>query len=418
MRDILDSLNDENKVFNVMDNSEAIKNVQSYFSIIDTTRLISPVAREIKSDSLPPSRKNIVFILMEGMSADFMQNHGNKKKLTPFLDSLLKESYYFENIYSAGIHTMNGLFAAFYGYPSLLKQHPLRKVNIARFNGISGILSEKGYNTIYFTTHDDQFDNVGGFFRYNGFDRIVSQKDYPGNKVLSALGVPDDFMFEYSIPVLNDLNSRGKPFFAALLTTYNHIPSVLPDYFKSNFTAERDQLVEYSDWALRKFFEQCKKQSWFENTIFVFTADHGCIVGNDLYDMPLSYHHSPLIIFSNNSLTPTTFSQFGGQFDVFPTILGILHEPYSNTSMGIDLLHEKRPYTYFSADDKIGCLDSSFFFIHYADGRELLYNRKNSVKEDCIKSFPEIAFEMRKYAFSMLQTTQWLLLNEKTGIKK
>lgn len=418
MNDVLDSSKEENKTLHLMDSNTAIKNVEEYFDIKDTTGLYSPVTRLIKADSLP-SRKNVVLILMESMSANYMQKFGQKKLLTPFLDSLSEQSYFFTNIYSAGIHTMNGLYAALYGYPSLLKQHPLRKVDVGNYNGIAGVLSEKGYQSFYFTTHDDQFDNVAGFLLSNGFNKIISQKDYPSDKVLSTLGVPDDYMFDYSMPILNGLSEQGKPFLSVFMTAYNHGPIIVPTYFKSKLVKTEDQIVDYSDWALRKFFNNCKKQKWFKNTMFVFVADHGRIIGSNQFEMPLSYHHIPLIIYDGQrEQKPCKFNQMGGQIDVFPTIMGLLNESYTNTTLGIDLLKEKRPYIYFSADDKIGCMDHNYFYIYHTDGREELYNMNNSGKENYLKQNSETAQKMKNYAFSMLQTSQWLILQHKTGIKK
>jgi phosphoglycerol transferase MdoB-like AlkP superfamily enzyme len=231
------------------------------------------------------------------------------------------------------------------------------------------------------------------------------------------LGVPDDYMFDYSIPVLNKLYDSGKPFFATLMTAYNHSPIIVPSYFKSRFQNDREQIVEYSDWSLNKFFKLCKQQEWFDNTLFVFIADHGAIVGEDMYDMPLSYHHIPLIIYDHKDQIPSKFEQIGGQIDVYPTILGLLNIPYTNTSLGIDLFKESRKFIYFSADDKIGCINQHYFYIYHTDKRECLFDLNIKDKSNCINNFQDLANEMKRYSFSMLQTTQWLIKNNKTGIK-
>ena len=51
---------------------------------------------------------------MESMSANYMKRFGNKHNLTPFLDSLSQQSWFFTNAYSAGIHTNNGIFSTLY----------------------------------------------------------------------------------------------------------------------------------------------------------------------------------------------------------------------------------------------------------------------------------------------------------------
>ena len=119
------------------------------------------------------------------MAAAKMKRHGNKNNLTPFLDSLSHQSLYFENIYTSGKHTFSGIFSTLFGFPTIFRQHPMK--SIKHYNGISTILHHYGYTTTYFTTHDGQFDNVEGFLHANDFENIISQSQYPNNKIVTTL---------------------------------------------------------------------------------------------------------------------------------------------------------------------------------------------------------------------------------------
>jgi hypothetical protein len=83
--------------------------------------------------------------------------------------------------------------------------------------------------------------------------------------------------------------------------------------------------------------------------------------------------------------------------------------------MGVDMVSEKRKYIYFSSDDLAGCLNSKFFYIYRQNGGESLYLYRKSDPFNYINDFRSIADSMKSYTFSMLQTTQWMLLNKKTG---
>jgi phosphoglycerol transferase MdoB-like AlkP superfamily enzyme len=412
MRSMLDDRIDDNKPVVLMDANKAIANVHSYLNIPDSAT--TPVVRYITADK-SPLKANVVVVIMEGMSANYMQRFGQKERMTPFLDSLSHVSYCFNSIYTSGIHTMNGIYSTLFSFPALMHRHPMNGVVIPEYTGLAATLAAKEYQTAYFTTHDDQFDNVGGFLSANGFQKITSQKHYPSDKVLSTLGVADDYMFEFSIPILNELHAKNKPFLAAFMTASNHGPIIIPSYFHSSLSTERQQIIEYSDWALSKFISMARHQSWFDNTIFVFVADHGGIVGNSIYDITLSYNHSPLIIYSPALLSPKEFDNIGGQIDIFPTIMGILGESYRNNTLGIDLLREHRPFMYFSADDKIGCIDNNYLYIYRKNGGETLHNFKQNSPENEINSHSAEAKEMKQYALSMLQTAQWMITNKKTG---
>ena len=41
-------------------------------------------------------RPNVIFVLMESMSASFMSEFGNEKKITPFLDSIANQGMFLE----------------------------------------------------------------------------------------------------------------------------------------------------------------------------------------------------------------------------------------------------------------------------------------------------------------------------------
>ena len=144
---------------------------------------------------------------------------------------------------------------------------------------------------------------------------------------MNSFGVQDDFLYDYAIPVLNQRAATGEPFFATLLSISNHPPYVIPPFFHPKTSEPETQIVEYADWALRKFFEEARKQPWFDNTIFVLEGDHGKLVGDAECELPESYNHIPLMIYSSR-IQPEEKTTFGGQVDIQPTILGLLNIDY------------------------------------------------------------------------------------------
>ncbi len=408
----IDKLNPENETLHLMDNQTAIRLTNRYLKINNSI----PFVREIKSES-NPLKANVVVVIMESMSAGKMKRFGNQNNLTPFLDSIANQGYCFNNCYSAGIHTFNGIFSTLFSYPALLKQHPMNATEIPKFTGFSNTLKNLGYQTAYFTTHDEQFDNVSGFLHANGFEKITSQKDYPSSAILSTLGVPDHYMFHFALPILNQLNANKRPFFAAFMTASDHGPYIIPEDipFKPKNKDIKLGIVEYADWSISQFIAEASQQSWFKNTIFVFLADHGAVVGSNVYDMPLTYNHIPFIIYAPEIIKEAkSIENFGGQIDVYPTVMGLLGITYINNTAGIDLLKEKRPYMYFSADDKIGCVSDSLFYIYRTNGSESFYKYKNQDTKNYLSDYKNTVKEMKDYSFSNLQASQWMINNKKT----
>lgn len=417
MRSYLDSRSSKNAQLNLIDINTATRNVQKYLNIKTPQYKSSPIARRIIPDSISQTNPNIVIVIMESMSAANMKRHGNTTNITPFLDSLANNSIYFENIYTAGKHTFNGIFGTLFSFPALYRRHSMKQMS--KYNGLSSVLKNKGYSTTYFTTHDGQFDNVEGFLRANDFQHIITQSDYPASEVKTTLGVPDDYMFRYAIPVINKMAKSNKPFFTALMTTSNHGPYYIPDYYHPNTTNLNDQIIEYSDWSLKQFITMASKEKWFNNTIFVFVADHG-IPFDASYSISLNYFHSPLIIYAPELLsTKRVYSQIGSQLDVFPTLLGLLKKPYINNTMGIDLLNKKRKYTIINDDDKIGILDTTYFCIMKNKGTDLeLYKYRTKDKTNYFSQDKKRASEMAEFAKSYMQLYQSMILKKETSIKE
>jgi len=414
MRSYLDSFNKDNSEIHLMDSQEAVEKVQNYLNI-KNPEYNSPIARKLQYDTNQNLKPNVVIIIMEGMSAAKMSRYGNKKNSTPFLDSLSYNSIYFENIYTAGKHTFNGIFSTLFSFPALYRQHTMKIIH--KYDGLSSSLKKLGYSTTYFTTHDSQFDNVEGFLRANDFQNIISQADYPLSEVKTTLGVPDDYMFRYSIPEINKLANEGEPFFVTFMTASDHGPFYIPEYFHPKNNDIKDQIVEYADWSLHRFIQLASKEEWFDNTIFIFIADHGAPL-NATYDIPLNYFHSPLIFYAPKIFKSNEqYNNIGSQIDIYPTLMGLINQGYVNNTLGIDLINEKRKYAIINDDDKIGIIDSTYFCIMKSSNNLQLFKYRDKDKTNYFEQNKSKAFEMADYAKSNMQVYQNMLLSRETTLR-
>ncbi len=414
---IIDKKNTNGFLSNV-DGNLAVQFIKQSLGLPERSNYDSPIAREVIPTEAP-QKLNVVIIIMESMSYEHLKISGETKNLTPFLDSLITKSYFFTNYYTSGIHTYCGTFSTLFGLPTLFKNHPMNLPTIPFIGGFATELKAHGYKSIYFTTHDDQFDNAGGFMYGNSYDSVISKSDYPSDKILSTLGVPDHFMFEFGLPILNKINKSGKKFFVSFLTSSNHGPYKIPTdiNFKPKNKEITDAIVEYSDWSIRTFFEAAKKTSWYDSTIFVLTADHGTLK-NAEYDFPLCLTHSPLIIYSPLlEKDAKIYNTPAGQIDIYSTVMGLLNLRYLNNSLGYDLLNSERKYIYFSADDKIGCLSKDFYYINSGD-KEYLYKYSTKDMKNYINEYREVADSMKNYAVNMLVGANYLIRTNLIKVKK
>lgn len=406
----LDDNRKENRTLHLMSEQEALKQVQNYLQRKGVAD-ISPIARKVEREGVP-NRKNVVLIFMESMSANLMGSFGSDKKLTPYLDSLYRQSLSFERFYSSGIHTNHGIYSTLFSFPAIMKRNAMKGSVIPVYSGLPTVLKDNGYCNLFFMTHESQYDNMNAFLRTNGFDEIYAQENYPSEKVVNSFGVQDDFMYQYALPILNEKADTGEPFFTVLLSISNHPPYVIPPYFHPHSEKLEEQIVEYADWSIRQFMDAAEKQTWFDNTIFVFLGDHGKMVGTPECEMPQSYNHIPLMIYGKDIL-PTVHNGFGGQIDVAPTLLGMLNMSYLQNNFGVNLLEEERPCMFFTADNLIGARDLTHLFIYSPDNQQefkyKLENEKLHVAAD-----DEGFGLLKNYCFSMLQCTEQMVKEHKT----
>ena len=415
LRSSLEASKSENREIDLMDEQEAIARVRQELHIADSLPEVSPVARRVENPG-EPTRQNVVLIFMESMSAELMGHFGNPWQLTPFLDTIATQSLCFNRFFSAGTHTNHAIHSTLYSYPALMKRNSMKGAVIPFFAGLPTILQDNGYSTLFFMTHESQYDNMNGYLRTNGFDHIFAQENYPKEKVVNSFGVQDDFLYQYAVPVLSQTAREGKPFFAALLSISNHPPYVIPKDFKAHSNTDELRIVEFADHALKEFIDRARQEEWFDNTIFVFVGDHGKLVGTPRSDMPLSFNHVPLLIYSPATIEPRQIDDLGGQTDIAPTLLGLLQIDYTDNGFGINLLREKRRAVVFTSDDAIGCVNDSLFYIYKPkEDQEWLLAHEKAIEQSGDIADKEARQSLRDYSFAVLQTAQYLMNNDLTG---
>ena len=346
------------------------------------------------------------------MSAFKFKRYGYKENIMPFMDSLADVSATFDNVFTGGIHTYDGIYSSLFSMPSGLNVKAMSNPLTAgqKHSGVSNVLKSNGYSTAFFCTGDKRFDNMNGFLMNNDFDHIFSQDDYPPEYNITEWGVPDNVMFDYSINKFNEFSKSGKPFLAAYMTVSTHEVNCFSRLgsFKPWGGDTYDHRFQYFDWSVSQFMKAASETDWFKNTIFVFIADHGQNFDHT-YDMSLSYNHTPMIFYSPELIKPQRYEKPGLQIDLFPTLMGFLQIPYVNNTLGVDLRNEGRKYAYFCTDNKIGCISEDFFLVLRADGPGSFYKYKNKDLTNYYhKEDERIILDMKKYATSMIQTSYWL----------
>ena len=309
------------------------------------------------SDSLPSAQnKNVVFILVESLSAKFMREFGNTQNITPCLDSLSQNSIFFNNLYATGTRTVRGMEAVTLCIPPTPGQSIVKRPENHNLFTVSNVFGKRHYICNFFYGGDGYFDNMNSYFGGNGFniydrgrgsvlnDDIKMQRhNIEDNEVTfeNAWGICDEDIFNKMLKVADSHYKKGQPFFNFVMTTSNHKPYTYPPnkvIIPSGMS--REGAVQYTDYALRKLFEKAKSKPWFSNTIFVIIADH-CASSAGKDEIDIANYHIPAFIVNFPQNENRKITKQCSQIDLFPTLFGLMHWSYQSDFFGKDVLDPK-----------------------------------------------------------------------------
>ncbi len=273
---------------------------------------------------------NVVFLIMESMTAQVIDELGGEKIVCPSLSSLIYRSILFENCYGSGYRTDQGLVSVLAGYPAQPDQSiVLLSDKAAKLNSVPKILSEKGYSTAFFYGGELTFANIGVWLSEQRFDKIVSEKDFPKADKTQRWGVDDHRLLQRSLLEINQLKP---PFFATAMTLSLHPPYDVPYQSRWQGTDIRSKFLNsaaFADWAIGQFFKTAEQQPWYANTLFVLVADHGSASIGDIGQDNPKARRVPLIFFSpamDRFWKNTRADIFCNHHDIPATVMRMLGE--------------------------------------------------------------------------------------------
>ncbi|MBK5416023.1 LTA synthase family protein [Pseudomonas sp. TH31] len=289
-----------------------------------------------------PRKPNIVLVTIESFSAKYMGSNGDERNLTPNLDALRKKSLYFNNFYATGTRTDRGLEAITLAIPPTPGRSIVKRVG--RESGFASLgqqLNAVGYDSVFVYGGRGYFDNMNAFFSGNGY-RVVDQSSVDESEIhfKNAWGMADEDLYNQTLKLADADYARQQPFLLQLMTTSNHRPYTYPqDRIDIKSGNGRDGAVKYTDYAIGQFLEQARQKPWFDNTIFVFVADHTAgSAGKE--DLPISNYQIPLFIYAPKLIDARETAQLASQIDLAPTLLGLLNMDYQSTFFGRNLLQD------------------------------------------------------------------------------
>lgn len=316
-----------------------------------------PYSLERQVTNPGPERKaNVVIMLVESLSAEYLGIFGNDAGLTPHLDRLSQESLLFTNFYATGTRTVRGMEAICLSIPPTPGCAVIKRPSTTRYFSLFDMFQERGYDTSFFMGGNAYFDNHRDFFEKQGCRVFDKSSFLPGEiHFANAWGVCDEDLFHMSWREADALHAQQKPFCFMVLTCSNHRPYTYPQTIDIPSGTGRHGAVKYTDHAIGQAIEQARGKPWFDDTIFVIVADH-CASSAGKTPVPAHRYHIPLIIYSPKHVQPGKVTGLCSQIDVGPTLLGLMNFSYRSQFFGTDVLKENPERAFIGTYQRLGML--------------------------------------------------------------
>ena len=356
---------------NILDASRHVKNIvhsdivlNTPFAIIRTLfsnsflktnytdvnpQVINTLVQPIKTyHNNPETKPNVVVFILESYGREYIGALNKEAKIpnykshAPFLDSLSQHSMIFTNAYANGRQSIHGMSSVLAGIPSFKDAFTSSPYPKQKIESLVSTLKSEGYNTSFF------HGAANGSMGFLGFANILGIDNYYGRTEFNDDSQFDGFWGIWDEPFLQfmkkTLDKKKAPFFASVFTVSSHEPYIIPEKYKNKFHeggVPIHKCAEYTDYSLKRFFNEAKKEPWFSNTIFVFVADHCNQIYYDEFQKPINRFAVPIIIYKPNSKLVGVNTDLAQQIDIYPTILDMIGYKKPFRSWGRSLFDTK-----------------------------------------------------------------------------
>lgn len=283
--------------------NEPVLEPKQYFAT--QTELLRELAFDPEKYNRPgtqPTRENVVIVILESFASEYTGVENNRPGYTPFFDSLATQGALYRHHYANGRKSIEALPSILAGLPSLLHQPFITSsFQSNQVFGIGTIARQNGYSTSFFHGAENGTMGFNTFSKIAGFDQYFGLKEYPKNQLKTDFdgqwGILDEPYLQYFALALNQ---QPQPFLTTVFTLSSHQPYPVPAKYHGKFpkgTLPIHESIGYTDFALRQFFKTAARQPWYQNTLFILTADHTQESSDPSYQNQAGSFKIPLLLF-------------------------------------------------------------------------------------------------------------------------
>lgn len=356
---------------------------------------------KINFDFSQTKRKNVIFVILEGVAFEKTPIGSDKESPLLFLTDLSKKSISFvshRTVFPATTRSVLSLFCSNYvgtDYESITRTDiPFDCVSIF------DIFKNNGYETSFFSPVLLDFDSFGNAAPIKRIDYIFEPSKVIENgsfkrKFGTATAIEEEIVQADFFNYIQSVKFKEKPFFAIYFPYWTHAPYEVPfeDTSKLGSLERYYKSQEYINAKIEEFLAQLDKENLLENSIVVVTADHGEGFGrkvgnfihpNYLWDENL---HVPFLIYAKGitDIAPQTVTNPTTVMDVSPTLAALAGIKPAKSWIGNNMFDgiTKPVFIYTRAMNlHSGILDGNRkFFFNHVTGKNYYFDLRNDPLE-------------------------------------
>lgn len=319
-----------------------------YFSREHMAALYSPIHQPV--DSVAKHKKNVVVLIVESFGREYIGAYNDYPGYTPFTDSLLTQSLTFQYTFSNGRKSIDGMPSILSGIPRFNEPFFVTPAAMNEVSGLAGELQHWGYQTAFFHGAENGSMGFEAFARKTGYQQYLGRTEYDADPRFQGEKDFDGTWAIWDGPFLQfyaqKMTEMKEPFCTTVFTASSHHPYHVPQAYQDRFPDEPGdanplhKCIRYVDFCLQQFFETAKQQPWYQNTLFVLTADHTNLITEPAYQTDLGLYSVPILFFDPSGEMETGVKEgIAQQIDIMPTVLRYLGYDQPFLAFGKDLLH-------------------------------------------------------------------------------
>jgi len=369
---------------------------------------------------------NVVFLIVESLGKEHIGSlnkdldNGNYKGYTPFLDSLIGESYTFTQTFANGRKSIDALPAIISGIPSIQEPFVLSVYSSNETNSVAKLLAQKGYETAFFHGAPNGSMGFSAYTKLAGFHKYYGKNEYNNNADFDGIwGIWDEPFMQF---MAQELNTFNEPFFSTLFTLSSHHPFKVPEQYVGVFPKGPlpvQEPVGYTDMALRNFFKTASTMPWFNNTLFVICADHATVSYFPEYQTLTGSYSIPIVFYYPGGELKGMEDRLVQQIDIAPTVLNLLNYDQPYFAFGFDAFSKDTTNFVVNNNGTSYSLYQGDYLL-ISDGKQSseLFDIKRDrlLKNNLLGSMPEIRQKMERILKAFIQQYNNRMIDNKLTV--